>query len=197
MRWTAGSRAANYLSVGQIYLLVSPAAQRPLVSSDIKPRPVRALGTTPGTRIIYAHLSRVIKTRRHGRQSTSRDPVTGIRRWLPTHGWHRLFAVLPRRAAVEIGMHALFKQFSFRRYSLRVWPGDPGSIHEAANSATLSHAFGAAFDNPDLVVAAVVGDGEAGDPARCTPRGTATSSSTRPRTVRSADPAPQWIQDHN
>ncbi|MBK9435471.1 MAG: phosphoketolase family protein [Micrococcales bacterium] len=156
-------RAANYLSVGQIYLLNNPLLKRPLVSSDIKPRLLGHWGTTPGLNFIYAHLNRVIK----------RDDMDMIYIAGPGHGGPAMVAnawlegtysqYYPDVPQSEIGMHALFKQFSFPGgIPSHVAPETPGSIHEGGELGyALSHAFGAAFDNPDLVVAAVVGDGEA------------------------------------
>jgi xylulose-5-phosphate/fructose-6-phosphate phosphoketolase len=156
-------RAANYLSVGQIYLLNNPLLKRPLASSDIKPRLLGHWGTTPGLNFIYAHLNRVIK----------RDDMDMIYIAGPGHGGPAMVAnawlegtysqYYPDVAQSEAGMHALFKQFSFPGgIPSHVAPETPGSIHEGGELGyALSHAFGAAFDNPDLVVAAVVGDGEA------------------------------------
>ncbi len=156
-------RAANYLSVGQIYLLNNPLLKRPLASSDIKPRLLGHWGTTPGLNFIYAHLNRVIK----------RDDMDMIYIAGPGHGGPAMVAnawlegtysqYYPDVPQSEAGMHALFKQFSFPGgVPSHVAPETPGSIHEGGELGyALSHAFGAAFDNPDLVVAAVVGDGEA------------------------------------
>ncbi|HPJ19454.1 MAG TPA: phosphoketolase family protein, partial [Actinomycetota bacterium] len=137
--------------------------KRPLVSSDIKPRLLGHWGTTPGLNFIYAHLNRVIK----------RDDMDMIYIAGPGHGGPAMVAnawlegtysqYYPDVPQSEIGMHALFKQFSFPGgIPSHVAPETPGSIHEGGELGyALSHAFGAAFDNPDLVVAAVVGDGEA------------------------------------
>ncbi|MBW6468729.1 MAG: phosphoketolase family protein [Coriobacteriia bacterium] len=156
-------RAANYLSVGQIYLLDNPLLEEPLAVEHIKPRLLGHWGTTPGLNFIYAHLNRIIQ--RHDLEIIY---VTG-----PGHGGPALVAStwlegtfseyyhdvpLDRR-----GMARLFKQFSFPGgIPSHVAPEVPGSIHEGGElSYSLSHAFGAAFDNPDLVVACVIGDGEA------------------------------------
>jgi xylulose-5-phosphate/fructose-6-phosphate phosphoketolase len=156
-------RAANYLSVGQIYLLDNPLLRRPLMLEHIKPRLLGHWGTTPGLNFIYAHLNRVIKAR-----DLDMIYVTG-----PGHGGPALFAntylegtyseVYPDVSQDERGMQRLFKQFSFPGgVPSHVAPEVPGSIHEGGELGyALSHAFGAAFDNPDLTVTCVVGDGEA------------------------------------
>ncbi|MBO9518720.1 MAG: phosphoketolase family protein [Porphyrobacter sp.] len=156
-------RAANYLSVGQIYLYDNPLLKEPLSKAHIKPRLLGHWGTTPGLNFIYAHLNRVIR-----RDDQSMIYITG-----PGHGGPALVAnawlegtyseVYPNISADERGMKKLFKQFSFPGgIPSHVAPETPGSIHEGGELGyALSHAFGAAFDNPDLVVACVVGDGEA------------------------------------
>ncbi|MGZ4545894.1 MAG: phosphoketolase family protein, partial [Blastococcus sp.] len=156
-------RAANYLSVGQIYLMDNPLLREPLRAEHVKPRLLGHWGTTPGLNFIYAHLNRVI---------TARDLnlmyVIG-----PGHGGPGLVAsawlegtyseVYPEISQDYAGMQRLFTQFSFPGgIPSHVAPETPGSIHEGGELGyALSHAYGAAFDNPDLVVAAVVGDGEA------------------------------------
>ncbi|MBE0660319.1 MAG: phosphoketolase family protein [Bryobacteraceae bacterium] len=156
-------RAANYLSVGQIYLYDNPLLKRPLESAHIKPRLVGHWGTTPGLNFIYVHLNRVI-------QQLDLDVIyiTG-----PGHGGPGLVAnaylegtyseVYPDISQDEDGLKRLFKQFSFPGgIPSHVAPEIPGSIHEGGELGySLSHAFGAAFDNPGLLVACVVGDGEA------------------------------------
>ncbi len=156
-------RAANYLSVGQVYLLDNPLLRKPLTREHIKPRLLGHWGTTPGLNFIYVHLNRVIKAR-----DVSVLYVTG-----PGHGGPALVAnvylegtyteVYPGVSQDEEGMKRLFKQFSFPGgIPSHVAPETPGSIHEGGELGyALSHAFGAAFDNPDLIVACVVGDGEA------------------------------------
>jgi xylulose-5-phosphate/fructose-6-phosphate phosphoketolase len=156
-------RAANYLSVGQIYLLDNPLLRKPLMLEHVKPRLLGHWGTTPGLNFIYAHLNRVIRAR-----DLNVLYVTG-----PGHGGPALFAntylegsyseVYPDVSEDERGMRRLFKQFSFPGgVPSHVAAEVPGSIHEGGELGyALSHAFGAAFDNPDLVVACVVGDGEA------------------------------------
>jgi len=156
-------RAANYLSVGQIYLLDNPLLKEPLRKEHIKPRLLGHWGTTPGLNFIYAHLNRVIK-----RRELSVMYITG-----PGHGGPGLVAntylegvyseQYPHITQDEAGMKRLFKQFSFPGgIPSHVAPETPGSIHEGGELGyALSHAFGAAFDNPDLIVACVVGDGEA------------------------------------
>ena len=156
-------RAANYLSVGQIYLLDNPLLREPLEEDHIKRRLLGHWGTTPGLNFIYAHLNRVIK-----RDDLDMIYITG-----PGHGGPALVAnaylegtyseVYPNIAQDEEGMQRLFKQFSFPGgIPSHVAPETPGSMHEGGELGyALSHAYGAAFDNPDLVVACVVGDGEA------------------------------------
>ncbi len=156
-------RAANYLSVGQIYLLDNPLLEEPLQRAHIKPRLLGHWGTTPGLNFLYAHLNRVIKA--HALDAIF---ITG-----PGHGGPALVAnawlegtyseVHPRIANDRQGMQRLFKQFSFPGgISSHVGAETPGSIHEGGELGySLSHAFGAAFDNPDLLVACVIGDGEA------------------------------------
>jgi xylulose-5-phosphate/fructose-6-phosphate phosphoketolase len=156
-------RAANYLSVGQIYLMDNPLLREPLVADHVKPRLLGHWGTTPGLNFIYAHLNRAIMARRQRMIF-----ITG-----PGHGGPGLVAssylegtyseVYPDVSQDAAGMQRLFKQFSFPGgIPSHVAPETPGSIHEGGELGyALSHAYGAAFDNPDLVVAAVVGDGEA------------------------------------
>ena len=156
-------RAANYLSVGQIYLLDNPLLKKPLKREHIKPRLLGHWGTTPGLNFIYVHLNRVIRE-----QDLNILYVAG-----PGHGGPGIVAnvwlegvyseVYPNISQDEEGMRKLFKQFSFPGgIPSHVAPETPGSIHEGGELGyALSHAFGAAFDNPDLIVAAVVGDGEA------------------------------------
>ena len=156
-------RASNYLSVGQIYLLDNPLLRQPLKREHIKPRLLGHWGTTPGLNFLYVHLNRVIR-----RDDLNMIYVTG-----PGHGGPALVAqaylertyseVYPNVSEDEQGMRRLFKQFSFPGgIPSHVAPETPGSIHEGGELGySLSHAFGAAFDNPDLIVACVVGDGEA------------------------------------
>ena len=156
-------RAANYLSVGQIYLFDNPLLKQPLTLAHIKPRLLGHWGTTPGLNFIYVHLNRIIKE-----YDLNVIYITG-----PGHGGPGLIAntylegtyseVYPDISQDEDGMQRLFKQFSFPGgIPSHVAPETPGSIHEGGELGySLSHAFGAAFDNPDLLVACVVGDGEA------------------------------------
>ena len=156
-------RAANYLSVGQIYLYDNPLLRRRLTKAHIKPRLLGHWGTTPGLNFIYAHLNRVIR-----RDDLNMIYVTG-----PGHGGPGLVAnawlegtyteVYPNVGSDEGGMKRLFTQFSFPGgIPSHVAPETPGSIHEGGELGyALSHSYGAAFDNPDLIVACVVGDGEA------------------------------------
>ncbi|WP_084127841.1 phosphoketolase [Demequina sp. NBRC 110055] len=156
-------RATNYLSVGQIYLLDNPLLRGGLKRDDVKPRLVGHWGTTPGLNFLYAHLNRMIKARQ--------QPTMYIIG--PGHGGPGLVAssfldgtyteTYPDISEDEAGLKRLFKQFSFPGgIPSHVAPETPGSIHEGGELGyALSHAYGAAFDNPDLLVAAIVGDGEA------------------------------------
>src|SRR5262252_9325020 len=156
-------RAANYLSVGQIYLYDNPLLKQSLTKAHIKPRLLGHWGTTPGLNFIYVHLNRAIK-----KHDLDMIYITG-----PGHGGPGLVAnaylegtyseVYPNISLDEEGMKRLFSQFSFPGgIPSHVAPETPGSIHEGGELGyALSHAYGAAFDNPDLIVACVVGDGEA------------------------------------
>ncbi|CAM5550616.1 MULTISPECIES: phosphoketolase family protein [Streptomyces] len=156
-------RAANYLAVGQIYLMDNPLLARPLTPEDIKPRLLGHWGTSPGLNLVYTHLNRVIKDR----------DLTALAVWGPGHGgpaivanswlegsWSDIYRDTPRDAD---GMGRLFKQFSFPGgIPSHVAPDVPGSIHEGGELGyALTHAYGAAFDHPGLLVACVIGDGEA------------------------------------
>ena len=190
-------RAANYLSVGQIYLYDNPLLKRPLRLSDVKPLVVGHWGTTPGQNFIYVHLNRVIN-----KYELNMFYIAG-----PGHGgpaivgnvylegtWSEMY---PDVTQDEAGLKKLFKQFSFPGgISSHVAPTTPGSIHEGGELGySLSHAFGAAFDNPDLVVACVVGDGE----AETGPLGDrmAVQQVAQPDQRRrgAANPAPERLQD--
>jgi xylulose-5-phosphate/fructose-6-phosphate phosphoketolase len=156
-------RSANYLSVGQIYLLDNPLLKEPLKLEHVKPRLLGHWGTTPGLNFIYVHLNRVIKS-----QDINAIYIAG-----PGHGGPGLVAntylegtyteYYSNISQDEEGIQRLFKQFSFPGgIPSHVAPETPGSIHEGGELGyALVHAYGAAFDNPDLIVAAVVGDGEA------------------------------------
>jgi len=156
-------RAANYLSVGQLYLYDNPLLTKPLEQAHVKPLVVGHWGTTPGQNFIYVHLNRAIK-----KYDLDMFYVAG-----PGHGGPALVAntylegtyseIYPDVGQDEAGMKKLFTQFSFPGgISSHVAPTTPGSIHEGGELGySLSHSFGAAFDNPDLIVACVVGDGEA------------------------------------
>lgn len=156
-------RAANYLSVGQIYLYDNPLLKKPLAIEHVKPRLLGHWGTTPGLNFIYVHLNRLIKE-----QQLNMIYIAG-----PGHGGPGIVAntylegtyseVYPNVSRDEDGMKRLFMQFSFPGgIPSHVAPETPGSIHEGGELGyAISHAYGAAFDNPDLIVAAVVGDGEA------------------------------------
>src|SRR5215467_4051424 len=156
-------RAANYLSVGQIYLYDNPLLKKPLTKEHIKPRLLGHWGTTPGLNFIYVHLNRIIK-----KHDLDMIYIAG-----PGHGGPGLVAntylegtyseIYPNIGPDEAGMKRLFTQFSFPGgIPSHVAPETPGSIHEGGELGyALSHAYGAAFDNPELIVACVVGDGEA------------------------------------
>ena len=156
-------RAANYLSVGQIYLLDNPLLKEPLRPEHIKPRLLGHWGTTPGLNFIYAHMNRVIK-----KYDVNAIFVTG-----PGHGGPALLAntylegtyseLYPNVGLDEPGMRRLFKQFSFPGgVPSHAAPETPGSINEGGELGySIAHAYGAVFDNPDLIACCVVGDGEA------------------------------------
>jgi xylulose-5-phosphate/fructose-6-phosphate phosphoketolase len=156
-------RAANYLSVGQIYLLSNPLLREPLRPEHVKPRLLGHFGTTPGLNLVYVHLNRAIR-----RRDLSAIYIAG-----PGHGGPGLVAnaylegtyseVYPHVGLDEAGLRELFRQFSYPGgIPSHVAPETPGSIHEGGELGyALAHAYGAAFDNPDLLVACVVGDGEA------------------------------------
>src|SRR2546421_7187971 len=156
-------RAANYLSVGQIYLLDNPLLKEPLRPEHVKPRLLGHWGTTPGLNFVYAHLNRAILQRNldtmyvcgpgHG------GPGMVANTWLEG-AYSEVYPHVPRDGE---GMRRLFRQFSFPGgIPSHVAPETPGSIHEGGELGyALSHAYGAAFDNPDMIVACVVGDGEA------------------------------------
>ncbi len=156
-------KAANYLSVGQIYLMANPLLKAPLTADHVKARLLGHWGTTPGLNFIYAHLNRVIRAR-----DAQVLYVCG-----PGHGGPGMVAntylegtyseIYPDVPQTEAGMGKLFRQFSFPGgIPSHAAPETPGSIHEGGELGyALVHAFGAAFDNPDLTVACVVGDGEA------------------------------------
>lgn len=156
-------RATNYLSVGQLYLYDNPLLREPLKSSHIKPNLLGHWGTTPGQNFIYVHLNRIIKD-----NDLDMIYISG-----PGHGGPAMISntylegtyseVYPKITQDEAGLKKLFKQFSFPGgIPSHVSPECPGSIHEGGELGySLSHAFGAAFDNPGLIVACVIGDGEA------------------------------------
>ena len=156
-------RAANYLSVGQIYLLANPLLRQPLAPEHIKPRLLGHWGTTPGLNLLYAHLSRVVR-RRHLSALFVCGPGHGGPAMVANAWLEGTYSERYPHIAVDIrGMARLFRQFSFPGgIPSHVAPETPGSIHEGGELGySLGHAFGAAFDNPDLLVACVVGDGEA------------------------------------
>ena len=155
--------ATNYLSVGQLYLLDNPLLERPLKMSDIKRKIVGHFGTVPGQNFIYTHLNRVIN-----KYDLNMIYISG-----PGHGGNFLVSntylegsyseIYPEITEDKDGLKKLFKQFSYPGgISSHCAPEDPGSIHEGGELGySLSHAYGAVLDNPDLICACVVGDGEA------------------------------------
>src|SRR5881392_1404398 len=162
-RMDAYWRAANYLSVGQIYLLDNPLLREPLQPEHVKPRLLGHFGTVPGLNLIYVHLNRAIRGR-----DLDAIYITG-----PGHGGPGVVAnaylegtyseLYPHIGRDEAGLRELFRQFSFPGgIPSHAAPETPGSIHEGGELGySLAHAFGAAFDNPELLVACVIGDGEA------------------------------------
>ena len=162
-RMDAYWRAANYVSVGQIYLYDNPLLKEPLRPEHIKPRLLGHWGTTPGQNFVYVHLNRVIRE-----YDLNMIYISG-----PGHGGPAVVGnvylegtyseVYPLVTQDEEGLRTLFRQFSFPGgIPSHVAPETPGSIHEGGELGySLSHAFGAAFDNPGLIVACVIGDGEA------------------------------------
>jgi xylulose-5-phosphate/fructose-6-phosphate phosphoketolase len=156
-------RAANYLSVGQIYLRANPLLREPLTIAHVKPRLLGHWGTTPGLNFVYAHMNRVIRER----------DVNAIFIAGPGHGGPGVVAntylegtyseVYPAISRDVVGLERLFTQFSYPGgIPSHVAPETPGSIHEGGELGySLLHAYGAAFDNPDLIVCCVIGDGEA------------------------------------
>ncbi|MFI7237412.1 phosphoketolase [Streptomyces cyaneofuscatus] len=156
-------RAANYLAVGQIYLMANPLLTRPLTPEDIKPRLLGHWGTSPGLNLVHTHLNRVVKER----------GIEALCIWGPGHGGPAVLAnswlegsyseTYPDVPRTTEGMGRLFKQFSFPGgVPSHVAPETPGSIHEGGELGyALTHAYGAAFDHPGLLVTCVVGDGEA------------------------------------
>ncbi|HBF81738.1 MAG TPA: phosphoketolase [Streptomyces sp.] len=156
-------RAANYLAVGQIYLMANPLLTEPLAPEHIKPRLLGHWGTSPGLNLVHTHLNRVIRQR----------DLRALCVWGPGHGGPAVLAnswlegsyseTYPDISRDAAGMGALFKQFSFPGgVPSHIAPETPGSIHEGGELGyALTHAYGAAFDHPDLLVACVVGDGEA------------------------------------
>ncbi|MEU4872077.1 phosphoketolase family protein [Streptomyces sp. NPDC021608] len=156
-------RAANYLAVGQIYLMANPLLTEPLAPEHIKPRLLGHWGTSPGLNLVHTHLNRVVKARN----------LDAICVWGPGHGGPAVVAnswlegsyteTYPDSTRDAAGMARLFRQFSFPGgIPSHVAPETPGSIHEGGELGySLAHAYGAAFDNPGLLVACVIGDGEA------------------------------------
>jgi xylulose-5-phosphate/fructose-6-phosphate phosphoketolase len=179
-------RAANYLAAGQIYLMANPLLTEPLRPEHIKPRLLAHWGTSPGLTLVYTHLNRVIKAR----------GLDALCVWGPGHGGPSVLAnpwlegsyseTHPDVSRDAEGMARLFRQFSFPGgVPSHVAPETPGSIHEGGELGySLAHAYGAALDNPDLLVACVMGTARR-RPDRWPPPGTATSSSTRCTTERS------------
>jgi xylulose-5-phosphate/fructose-6-phosphate phosphoketolase len=156
-------RAANYLSVGQIYLMDNPLLREPLRMEHVKPRLLGHWGTTPGLNLVYAHLNRVIRQRDLGMLYVCGPGHGGPGMVANTYLEGTYSELYPDVSEDAEGMRRLFRQFSFPGgIPSHAAPETPGSIHEGGELGyALMHAFGAAFDNPDLVVACVIGDGEA------------------------------------
>ena len=190
-------RAANYLSVGQIYLLGNPLLTEPLRPEHVKPRLLGHWGTTPGLNLIYAHLNRVIRN-----YDLNVIYIAG-----PGHGGPGMVAntylegtyseFYPGITQDAGGMARLFRQFSFPGgIPSHVAPETPGSIHEGGELGySLVHAYGAAFDNPDLIVACVIGDGEAETGPLAGSWHSNKFLNPAQRRRGAADPAPQRVQD--
>ena len=190
-------RAANYLSVGQIYLLDNPLLKVPLRPEHIKPRLLGHWGTTPGQNFIYVHLNRAIRD-----YDLDMFYISG-----PGHGGPAVVGnvylegtyteVYPAITQDEEGLRRLFRQFSFPGgIPSHVAPETPGSIHEGGELGySLSHAFGAAFDNPGLTVACVIGDGEAETGPLATGVAFQQISECGNRWRRAAHPAPERVQN--
>ena len=192
-------RAANYLSVGQIYLLDNPLLREPLAPRHIKPRLLGHWGTTLGLNFIYVHLNRVIKAR----------DLDAIYICGPGHGGPGVVAnvyleatyseIYPSVTRDVEGLRGLFRQFSFPGgIPSHAAPETPGSIHEGGELGySLSHAYGAALDNPDLIVACVIGDGEAETGPLAA--GWHCNKFLNPERdgAGAANPAPQWLQDRH
>src|SRR5918911_1403086 len=185
LRWWA---TANFLTAAQIYLLANPLLREPLRAEHIKPRLLGHFGTTPGLNLIYVHLNRAIRAR-----DLNAIYVTG-----PGHGGPGVVAnaylegtyseLYPHVSMDEAGLRELFRQFSFPGgIPSHAAPETPGSIHEGGELGyALAHAYGAALDNPDLLVACVIGDGEAETgPLATTSMPTSTAGSRRRSTTRS------------
>jgi hypothetical protein len=189
-------RAANYLSVGQIFLFDNPLLKRPLVLADVKRMLLGHWGTTPGQNFIYAHLNRVIV-----KYDLDMFFISG-----PGHGGPAVVAntylegtyteIYPEITQDEAGLQKLFLQFSFPGgIPSHASPECPGSIHEGGELGySLSHAFGAAFDNPELIVACVIGTVRP-RPGRSQRRGIPTSFSIRAPMARCCRSASQQLQD--
>ena len=190
-------RAANYLAAGQIYLMANPLLTEPLRAEHIKPRLLGHWGTTPGLNFIWAHLSRAITVHNanmmivvgpgHG------GPAALANTWLEG-SYTEVYPSVPQDAD---GIRQLFRQFSFPGgVPSHVSPETPGSIHEGGELGySLSHAHGAAFDNPDLIVACVVGDGEAETGPLATSWHSHRFLEPGQRRRRAADPAPERLED--
>ena len=190
-------RAANYLSVGQIFLLANPLLAEPLRPEHVKPRLLGHWGTTPGLNLVYAHMNRVIRNR-------DLDAMYVIG---PGHGGPGIVAnawlegtyseVYPGISRDAEGMRKLFRQFSFPGgIPSHVAPETPGSIHEGGELGySLAHAYGAAFDNPGLLVCCVVGDGEAETGPLATSWHANKFLEPGPGRRGAAGPAPERLQD--
>ena len=188
-------RAANYLTVGQIYLLDNPLLQEPLKAEHIKPRLLGHSGHLPGQTLLYVHLNRLIR-QHEPTSSICPAPATAAAVVANVYLEGTYSEIYPEVSQDVAGMRKLFRQFSTPGgIPSHVSVTTPGSIHEGGELGyVLVHAFGAAFDNLDLIVAAVVGDGEA-ETDRSPAAGRASTSEPGARRRRAADPPPERLQD--
>ena len=192
-------RCANYLSLGQIYLRANPLLRRPLELGDVKPRPVGHWGTIPGLNFLYAHLNRLAAA--HAQRTLV---VVG-----PGHGGNAVAVSslvdgsyaerYPHVTDDEQGLATFMRDYAAPGgMPSNATPALPGSIHTGGELGyTLSHAFGAAFDNPDQLIVPIVGDGESEEGAIASAWSMSRIMNPRNRRHCAADPAPQRLQDHH
>ncbi len=192
-------QAANYLSVGQIYLLDNPLLREPLRVEHVKPRLLGHWGTTPGLNFIYAHLNRVIRARDLDMHLCLRARPRRARAWSPTPSlegtYSEIYPDVGRDARGSAPVCSASSPSPAASPATSA-PETPGSIHEGGELGyALVHAYGAAFDNPDLIVACVVGDGEAETGPLAAAWHSQQVPQPRARRRGAADPAPQRLQD--